>query len=143
MEVLKDQEWVEHTIPKPGPEARPILKTRREVCFNVFWRFLRARDYVNDQHELTTWGKTLLATMTALEDDDNADEIAIIAVELLRLNAINGNDFEGRTLGKCLKCQSTHKLIMNRQGQVHDDPHLPRCLCWTLTARGQRLQWTP
>ena len=79
------------------------MRTHQEISSNVFWRFLQARDYVNDKHELTTWGKALLATMKTLEAEENADEIAIVAIELLRMNAISGNDFNGVALGKCLE----------------------------------------
>lgn len=100
LQVLKDKNFAEQTLSKYEPDAPPSLITGREVSFNVFWRFLHLRDYLDNNHQLTTWGKALEATISVLHPEDKAEELALIAIEMLRLNAINGTELSGGSAGK-------------------------------------------
>lgn len=68
-----------------------LLQTSEEVTTNVIWRFLHLREYVNDKHELTKWGKVLGAILEAfgVECSSELEQAAILATELLRLDLLN------------------------------------------------------
>ncbi|MCJ1288797.1 hypothetical protein MMC34_000326 [Xylographa carneopallida] len=67
------------------------LRTTREVVTNVIWRFLHLRQYVDEHHDLTTWGKFLVQTLGKLGSNSSREqsEAAFLAVELLRLGILN------------------------------------------------------
>lgn len=53
------------------------------------WRFLQLRGYVDDKHNLTTWGKSLEQALSAVDPADNLEEAIFIAFEMLRLDLLN------------------------------------------------------
>lgn len=55
------------------------------------WRFLQLRDYVDEKHTLTSWGKVLDSTLSSLDPADGHEEAAFLAVELLRLGLLNAD----------------------------------------------------
>jgi hypothetical protein len=59
----------------------------------VFWRFLQLRGYINEKHQLTTWGQALEATLSSLDPSENLEEPAFIGIELLRLGILNAKDW--------------------------------------------------
>ena len=73
----------------------PALRTADEVAANAVYRFLQVRGYVDDQHNLTTWGKALEA---ALEVAD--EEYTIIGIEMLRMGLFTGNFASGDPVSK-------------------------------------------
>ena len=90
---------MKRSVSKYEPDAKPCLQTTREVYINTLLRFLHARSYVNDKHELTSWGKALKATIAAISSEKNASEMGIIAIEMLRMNLFTGNDLNGGVIG--------------------------------------------
>lgn len=67
------------------------LSTLDEVVYNSIWRFLALREYVDTDHKLTAWGKTLVAAITSLKGNSDLEEAAVLAVELIRLGVLNSN----------------------------------------------------
>lgn len=63
------------------------------MLYNSIWRFLALREYVDAEHKLTAWGNVLAQTIASLDADGNAEleESAVLAVELLRLDDLNGD----------------------------------------------------
>lgn len=65
------------------------LKHRDEILANAVWRLLQLRGYLNEQHQLTEWGKVLEAVWSASGTRRDEEEAALIAVELMRFELIN------------------------------------------------------
>ncbi|KAI9796098.1 MAG: hypothetical protein M1833_006520 [Piccolia ochrophora] len=66
-----------------------FLSSTEEILANTLWRFLHLRGYVDDDHTLTPLGIALQAAMSTLDPADHLEESIFLAVELLRLNALN------------------------------------------------------
>ena len=65
------------------------LRSAEEIVSNVLWRFLHLRDYVDDAHHLTRWGRLLFLTLERLQSTREQAEAALLAVELLRLGLLS------------------------------------------------------
>ena len=78
---------------------RQLLSTDDEIISNSIWRFLALREYVDQNHNLTAWGKVLATIVAELESNrgpnesvnPELEEAAVIAVELLRLGMLNAD----------------------------------------------------
>lgn len=93
--ALKNPDFVALTRANPkeklkGIESAALIKS---LCI---WRFLHIRGYVNDQHELTTWGNALGAALAALEptatkypESPHLFESVLVALELIRFELLN------------------------------------------------------
>lgn len=55
------------------------------------WRFLQLRGFVNEEHQLTAWGKVLEATLQVSGSNKAQEQAAFLAVELLRLGLLNAD----------------------------------------------------
>jgi hypothetical protein len=55
------------------------------------WRTLQLRNFVNQEHQLTPWGKVLHAAFSALHPDDNLEEACFLAIELLRSKVLKAD----------------------------------------------------
>lgn len=91
---LLKPEFAKDTIAKPGSKVK--TDSSHHLISSVIWRFLHLRDYVNDSHELTSWGKALAAAMTELEPTvkknpkvSGLHEALLLAFELVRLDQLN------------------------------------------------------
>ncbi|RMD44955.1 hypothetical protein DV735_g2, partial [Chaetothyriales sp. CBS 134920] len=78
--------------------AYPTFRSKDEIVANTWWRFLELRGYVNEKREITRWGQVLEATVDKLDAKDDAEGQALLAVELLRLGLLNGNEADGTTV---------------------------------------------
>ncbi|RMZ76349.1 hypothetical protein DV738_g5020, partial [Chaetothyriales sp. CBS 135597] len=78
--------------------AYPTFRTKDEIVANTWWRFLELRGYVNEKREITRWGQVLEATVGKLDAKEDAEGQALLAVELLRLGLLNGNEADGTTV---------------------------------------------
>ncbi|RMZ90567.1 hypothetical protein DV736_g2203, partial [Chaetothyriales sp. CBS 134916] len=78
--------------------AYPAFRTKNEIISNTWWRFLELRGYVNEKREITRWGQVLEATVDKLDVKDDAEGQGLLAVELLRLGLLNGNEADGTTV---------------------------------------------
>jgi hypothetical protein len=96
--ALKNPKFVALTRANPanpkeklrGVESAALIKS---ICL---WRFLHIRGYVDDQHELTSWGSALAAALSALEptvskypDFPHLFESIVVALELIRFDLLN------------------------------------------------------
>lgn len=95
-EVLSLQKpaFVKDSISKTGVKAK--ADSSRHLVSSVIWRFLHLRDYVNDSHELTSWGKALATSITALQstvkkspEPTELYNALLLAYELIRLGQLN------------------------------------------------------
>ena len=68
----------------------PALRTVDEVVGNTIFRYLQVRGYVDDQHNLTTWGKALEAALSIADE-----EYTIVGIEMLRMGLFTGNFASG------------------------------------------------
>lgn len=59
--------------------------------YNSIWRFLSLREYVDAKHNLTAWGKVLVAAINGVKGQASLEEATVIAVELLRLGTLNAD----------------------------------------------------
>jgi hypothetical protein len=53
------------------------------------WRFLQLREYVDEQHQLTAWGKILQEALSAAGTSKDEEEAVFLAVEILRFGLLN------------------------------------------------------
>lgn len=65
------------------------MKTRKEILANVVWRFLQLRGYVDEQHQLTAWGKVLQEAMFAGAINMQEEEAVFLAIEMMRFELVN------------------------------------------------------
>jgi hypothetical protein len=86
------------------------LNTKTEVISNALWRLLHLRGYVNDQHELTAWGRALATTVQSIgptvkkyNDIHHMEEAAFLAFELLRFDNLNSRNRHPELIGGPLR----------------------------------------
>lgn len=89
LKALQDSAFVAKSSSK---SPSPVLRTTNEIIYNVLWRFLQLRGFVNEKHELTGWGVALEAAVTALDSADKMEEYVFVAIEMLRMGLVNGKD---------------------------------------------------
>lgn len=98
--ALQKPHFVKASLGKPS--GKPKATASHHLVSSVIWRFLHLRDYVNDSHELTSWGKALATALTKIETTASRNpkvpglyEATLLAFELIRhdqLNAIPRKD---------------------------------------------------
>lgn len=99
LQSLSDAEFRQKTVNTgKTSHAYPVLKTTNEIVANTFFRFLHVREYINDKHELTKWGQVLETVLSKLGSTPRAEDTALLAVELMRLGLLNGNDVDGTSV---------------------------------------------
>jgi len=86
------------------------INSKTELQSNVLWRFLHLRGYINDQHQLTSWGKALATTLKAIgpsikayNDVHHLEEAAFLAFELLRFDNLNSRNRHPELIGAPLR----------------------------------------
>jgi hypothetical protein len=96
--ALKNPKFVAATLSPPkeklkGVESAALIKS---LCL---WRFLHIRGYVDDRHELTTWGSALAAALSAIESTvhkypefPHLYESVLVALELIRFELLNARN---------------------------------------------------
>lgn len=90
-ERYEQRECVSHINGYKINRAQP-LSTANEILMNAIWRFLTLREYVDADHNLTSWGKVLVKVIAALNGRPELEEAAIVAVELIRLGVLNWDE---------------------------------------------------
>ena len=88
LRAISEKDFSAKTIAK-GRVEYPALKSQREVVANTLWRFLHIRQYIDDKHQLTSWGKMLEASLANAESNEQSEDHALLAVELLRFGLLN------------------------------------------------------
>lgn len=89
LKAVQDSSFVAKTTAKP---SNSVLVTVNEILYNVLWRFLQLRGFINEKHELTSWGVALEAAISALDSADKMEEHVFVAIEMLRMGLVNGKD---------------------------------------------------
>ena len=89
LKALHDASFIPKTTSK---SSNSVLRTDNEITYNVLWRFLQLRGFVNEKHELTSWGVALEAAISSLDSADKMEEYVFVAIEMLRMGLVNGKD---------------------------------------------------
>lgn len=97
LRALKDKDFVQVTLTRSKVDY-PALSSQNEIISNVFWRFLHLRNFVDDKHQITSWGKMLEAALSVLDGSTKREELAVLIVELLRLDALNTRSVTGSSV---------------------------------------------
>lgn len=86
------------------------LKSKPEILSNTLYRFLHLRDYVDDLHELTAWGKALAVTLKLVQpiirkydDIHHIEEAAFLAFEMIRFGHLNSRNRHPELIGGALR----------------------------------------
>jgi len=95
-----------------------------EVLPLAIYRFLHLRDYVDDRHELTVWGRALAVTLNALRpviekygNEQHTEEAVVLAYELLRFNCLDSRNPQVNLIGGPLRGTDEQKaccLLISR-----------------------------
>ena len=107
---LENKEFCLKTIPKDPKEKITGLNSKKEILSNALWRLLHLRGYINDQHELTAWGKALRVTVKALGptiktfgDVHHIEEATFLAYELIRFDNLHTRNRHPELIGGPLR----------------------------------------
>ncbi|PBP27891.1 XPG domain-containing protein [Diplocarpon rosae] len=94
----------------PAKDHVTGIDSKAELQANILWRFLHLRGYINDQHELTNWGKALATTLKSIgpvikahKDIHHLEEAAFLAFELLRFDNLNSRRRHTELIGGPLR----------------------------------------
>jgi hypothetical protein len=92
------------------------LNSKPEILSNALWRLFHIRKFVNDQHELTSWGKALATTLKAIHpeiqkygDVHHIEEAAFLAFELIRFNNLHSGNRHTELIGGPLRGSDADK----------------------------------
>lgn len=92
--ALQKPDFAKATIGKAGNKHK--VDAPAHIVSTVIWRYLHLRDYVDDSHELTGWGKALATAMVTLDPIvkqhpgvSGLHEALLLAFELIRLDQLN------------------------------------------------------
>lgn len=103
---LLEKGFPEKTISKPATG----LKSAAEVVSNALWRLLHLRGYIDDQHQLTSWGKALAKSLNAVQpavqaykDIHHVEEAVFLAYELIRFDNLNSRNRHTELIGGPLR----------------------------------------
>jgi len=69
-----------------------LLTSQLEIRANSIYRFLHIREYVDDTHELTSWGKVLEVALSVGTSSTASDEAILLAIELLRYGVLTSDN---------------------------------------------------
>ncbi|KAI0434696.1 nuclease-like protein [Xylaria sp. FL1042] len=101
--ALKNPDFAKSTIAKAKPRD---IGSGDLVLSITLWRYLHLRGYVNDNHQLTSWGEALAKSLEALEPTVSKHaavpglfEAVLLAYELLRLDHLNTRNQHGELNG--------------------------------------------
>lgn len=93
LNTTADAERAKRTISTRDAGAR--LSKKDELVANSLWRFLELRDFLNEQHTHSAYGKALHAALQKVRVNDRVQEPLYLALELLRANVLHGDVYSG------------------------------------------------
>ncbi|KAF9884592.1 hypothetical protein FE257_001414 [Aspergillus nanangensis] len=97
VQSLKDSDFASKSF---ASKESPILSSQDEVLANVFWRFLQLRGYIDEKHQLTSWGVCLQQALSVLGPADHAlEEATFLAIEMLRFGLLNSKPWFSHVSG--------------------------------------------
>lgn len=120
LSTLTDSKFAASTIHKAKSgksDTKP--STDEEFICNTLWRFLHVRGYIDDKHELTVWGKALLAALQRKAPAHDLEEPIFLAFELIRLDLLNTKQSYDQWIGGPLRGSEEDKadcLLISRVG---------------------------
>ncbi|KAK7192192.1 XPG domain-containing protein [Paraphaeosphaeria sporulosa] len=85
--ALQDSDFVTKSVSKK--DVNNPLSTTDEILYNSIWRFLALREYIDNNHNLTAWGKVLKTAIAALQGKSELEEATVVAIELIRQGVLN------------------------------------------------------
>lgn len=92
--ALRKPGFVKDSLGKSSSKSR--ANASHHLVSSVIWRFLHLRDYVNDSHELTSWGNALATALDKIEPTvkkypkvPRLYETLLLAFELIRYGQLN------------------------------------------------------
>ena len=112
---LKDTTFASKTVVPRNPKNP--LSTDDEIVSNALWRFLQLREFIDQDHQLTAWGKCLEAALSSLDPSDGLEEPVFLAIELLRLDLLTEKDIFPTLSGGPMRGSETDKrnsLLLSR-----------------------------
>lgn len=130
-----------------------ILSKQDDILSNVMWRFLQLRGYVDDKHNLTSWGKCLEQALSAVDPADNLEDAIFIAIEMLRMNLLNtknwfshvsGGPMRGSGKSHSHSIWGCHRIRLTwpcRGGQDVQHAGIPCGLYCEVAAQAYRILW--
>ncbi|OJJ50972.1 hypothetical protein ASPZODRAFT_300652 [Penicilliopsis zonata CBS 506.65] len=71
------------------------------------WRFLQLRGYIDEKHQLTSWGLCLEKALATLDPGDELEEATFIAIELLRFDLLNAKHWFSHLSGGPMRGSDT------------------------------------
>jgi Temperature dependent protein affecting M2 dsRNA replication len=74
-------------------DGSPVLKSKSEILFNAMGRFMQLRGFVDEKHELTSWGKALQKAFLSLDASEKHEDSIYLAFEMLRLGMLDDKHF--------------------------------------------------
>ena len=93
IQALQNPEFAKLTITKERPKG---IDSTSMITSVAIWRFLHLRGYINDSHELTSWGLALAKAISALEptvaknaEVSGLNEALLVAFEMIRFDLLN------------------------------------------------------
>ena len=91
--AIVDTSFASETVSQKPRDYEPLTDAD-EIVTNAIYRGLHLRGYVDDKHQLTTWGKVLATTMEKLGKESTREqaEAAFVSIELLRLRLLSADD---------------------------------------------------
>ncbi|KAK5939190.1 hypothetical protein PMZ80_008493 [Knufia obscura] len=118
LRLLKDKDFVQKTITSAKDRIEhPALKSQTEIISNVFWRFLHTRGFVDDKHQLTSWGHMLEVALATMDGGSRKEEQGVIAVEMLRMGVLNTQSITGSNVASSDKSYD-HKRYTNLLSKI-------------------------
>ncbi|KAB5575821.1 nuclease-like protein [Coniochaeta sp. 2T2.1] len=104
LSALKNAEFVKSTHTKQKAKG---IDSADSIVSLTLWRFLHHREYVNDTHTLTKWGKALATAMETMKPTVEANpdlptslnEQLLVAFELIRFDILNGRNMHAELQG--------------------------------------------
>ncbi|CRG90670.1 putative protein YlaA [Talaromyces islandicus] len=130
-ESLKDPEFVATTF--ASKESSSTLSSEEEILHQAILGFLQLRGYVNDKHELTSWGSCYNKAVDSLESAGSplniqTVESIFVAVEMLRLGVLGPNDWFPHHSGGPMRGSDEDKsfnLLVSRVACIGKLKHKP------------------
>ncbi|QIW94828.1 hypothetical protein AMS68_000346 [Peltaster fructicola] len=124
LSTLSDSSNASKTIFSGTP---PTLQSSSEFLSNALLRFLQGRGYIDESHNPTSWGKAYLAAinqaktnqyMDSAESTAEAEEAIFLALELVRLDLLNGSPMFTSYSGAPLRGSDVDKANTNLISRV-------------------------
>lgn len=69
------------------------ISSQDDIVANVLWRFLQLRGYIDEKHQLTSWGTYLEQALSVLNPADKLEDATFLSIEMIRLGVLDAKDW--------------------------------------------------